>query len=196
MGQVAIIGWGSLVWDLDDLAPHVSGSWRMEEGPMLPLEFTRISPKRKNGLAVCIDETFGTPCPTHIIASARADCTEAILDLAKRERTEPQNIGALCRRTGIRKAVSARIMGTIDAWAKSKGWSCAVWTDIGSNFEAELGEPFSVPRGLAYLGSLTGESRREAIRYIAQAPSATDTPLRRALAEEPWWREEASRFNP
>ncbi|MEM0924248.1 MAG: hypothetical protein AAGI13_14460 [Pseudomonadota bacterium] len=192
MGQVAIIGWGSLIWDLDDLAARVSGPWRIEEGPELPLEFTRISPKRKNSLAVCIDERHGTLCKTHIIASSRADCTEAILDLAKRERTDTQNIGALCLRTGIRKSISPRIRATVDAWAKSTRWSCAVWTDIGSNFEEEQGEPFTVAAGIAYLRSLKGESLTEAIRYISQAPASTDTPLRRALDKEEWWQREVA----
>ena len=54
-GRIAVIGWGSLIWDLDNLAHLITGDWMMGAGPSLPFEFTRVSPKRKMGLAVCPD---------------------------------------------------------------------------------------------------------------------------------------------
>ena len=62
------------------------------------------------------------------------------------------------------------------------------------DFEDHLGEAFTVPRALAYLRTLAGESLNEAVRYIENAPAATDTPLRRVLAEDAWWRGEARRL--
>ena len=49
---IAILGYGSLIWDLEILAPHVAGNWEMRAGPSLPMEFSRISKKRKLGLVV------------------------------------------------------------------------------------------------------------------------------------------------
>lgn len=40
MGQIAIIGWGSLVWDPRDLP--IESPWH-DDGPELPIEFARIS---------------------------------------------------------------------------------------------------------------------------------------------------------
>jgi hypothetical protein len=37
--NIAIIGYGSLIWDLADLAAHVEGPWRRGAGPHLPVEF-------------------------------------------------------------------------------------------------------------------------------------------------------------
>ena len=37
--RYAVLGWGSLLWDLDDLAPKVTGDWHMLAGPALPMEF-------------------------------------------------------------------------------------------------------------------------------------------------------------
>jgi len=71
MRRFAIIGWGSLIWDLDDLGPHVRGAWAMGAGPRLPMEFTRVSPKRRRALVVCLDPRHGVPCATNAIASAR-----------------------------------------------------------------------------------------------------------------------------
>ena len=54
-GRFAVIGWGSLIWDLEILEPHVRLPWAMGGGPRMPMEFSRISPKRLMGLVVVLD---------------------------------------------------------------------------------------------------------------------------------------------
>ena len=73
-GRFAVLGYGSLIWDLDDLAPHVELPWAMGGGPLLPMEFSRISPKRKMGL-LSFSTDNGVPCPTHAIASVKTTFT-------------------------------------------------------------------------------------------------------------------------
>lgn len=192
--KIAIIGWGSLIWDLDVLAQQTDLNWQMNAGPRLTMEFTRISPKRKFGLAVCLDDVSGVECPTHIIASMRDDIADAVRDLAIRERTDPQNIGAVCRNTGLAKSCSDQVARAVDDWCISAGYSGAVWTDIGPNFHESNGKTFTILRGIAYLQTLQGESLDEAVRYIENAPPGTDTPLRRALSADPWWVQEATRL--
>lgn len=194
MSVYAVLGWGSLIWDLDNLEAHVRGPWRMGEGPDLTMEFTRISPKRKHGLVVCLDPVHGVPCLTHAIASVRATAEEAALDLAARERAPRAMIGTVCLRTGASFGRSDLIVDAVRAWCEAQGWAGAVWTDLESNFHELRGSPFSVPRAIAYLRTLSGESLDEAVRYIENAPSETNTPLRRALAREPWWQDTARRL--
>lgn len=185
---IFILGYGSLIWDLDDLAPKVRGAWRMGEGPAIPLEFSRISPKRKLSLVVVIDETHGHPCPTHAIESVRGTVTEAVADLAARERTARERIGWVDMQGGTARSSDARIARRMHEWCAAQGAGGAVWTDLDANFEAETGLPFSLDAGLAYLRRLEGESLAAALEYINGAPAATDTPLRRALAADAWWR--------
>jgi hypothetical protein len=188
-GCYAVIGWGSLLWDLDDLAPKVRGPWAMGAGPRLPLEFSRISPKRKRSLVVVIDPDCGAPCPTHAIASLRGDLHAAAADLQARERAQRiEQIGAICVETGFRRSSHPAIAALMAEWCAATGARGAVWTDLPRNFEAETGTPFTIPAGLSYLRGLTGESAAEARRYIDGAPAATVTPLRTRLAAEPWWR--------
>lgn len=189
--RYAIIGWGSLIWDLDDLAPKVSGAWQMAAGPALPLEFTRISPKRKRSLVVIVNAEHGTACPTHVIASRRDAIAGAIDDLAARERTPPNGIGAVCLATGHRQGSDRAVPELVARWCREAGWQGAVWTDLPSNFEAETGQPFGHETALAYLRTLSRDSLDEALRYIENAPAATDTAFRRRLAADPWWRAEA-----
>ncbi|HUF87169.1 MAG TPA: hypothetical protein VMM59_07280 [Thermohalobaculum sp.] len=194
MARYAIIGWGSLIWDLEVLAEQVRGGWAMGAGPRLPMEFTRVSPKRKRALVVCLDAEHGVGCTTNAIRSGRARIEGVIEDLARRERAPIAHIGALCLRSGHVQGGKPEVADTVRRWCAAGGWAGAVWTDLPSNFVEELGAPFSVPRGLGYLRTLAGDSLDEAVRYIEQAPPATDTPLRRALAADGWWSAEARRL--
>ncbi|MEL7465803.1 MAG: hypothetical protein AAFN79_17165 [Pseudomonadota bacterium] len=194
-GRIAVIGWGSLIWDLDDLAPKVTGAWAMRAGPVLPFEFSLVSRKRKMGLAVCLDPSNGDHCPTHAIASIRSDIHEAAEDLYLRERSPAvEYIGAYCAGTGFLRTRLPDVGDAVRDWCDAIGAAGAVWTDHASNFSDQTGEAFSVERGAAYLSGLTGESLEEAVRYIEFAPETTCTPLRRALSQAEWWREAAERY--
>ena len=78
MSKIAVIGFGSLLWDLDDLGTKVSGEWKMYEGPILPLEFSLVSRKRHYALALVIDYGDGAPCPTCVIDSVRSEIGAAV----------------------------------------------------------------------------------------------------------------------
>lgn len=185
VSKIAIIGWGSLIWDLEILTPHTVGGWQMAGGPKLPMEFSRVSPKRKLGLAVCLDPVVGVPCQTHVIRSTRRDIQAAIADLQARERAPDGRIGAWHSR--FQHGRMPEVISLVQGWCASKGWDGAVWTDLEPNFAAHTGREFSVADGIAYLKTLRGESLEEAYNYIQNAPAQTTTPLRMALAQETWW---------
>lgn len=180
---IYILGYGSLIWDLDDLGPKITGDWRMGVGPRFPLEFTRISPKRKQALALVIDEA-GDPCPSHAIRSIRASIPEAADDLAARERTVLGHIGWVDLTNKTHQSNYGGVADLVSRWCEAEGAAGAVWTDLNGNFDN-----FTVARGIAYLKSLKGESLVAAEEYINCAPITTDTPLRRALALDPWWQD-------
>ncbi len=190
--RYAVLGWGSLIWDLEILAPHVRLPWAMEAGPRLPMEFSRISAKRRMGLVVCLDPA-GVPCPTHAVPSTRASLAEAVSDLARRERAPEERIGGVCLASGVAQGREP-IAAVVRDWCAAAGWRGAVWTDLLPNYADLQGEAFTIERGIAYLRTLAGESLDEAVRYIENAPATTDTVLRRRLAADPWWRAEAARL--
>lgn len=194
MSHYVVLGWGSLIWDLENLAPHVEGPWLMSAGPRLPMEFTRVSPKRKMGLVVCLDARHGVGCATHAVASRRDRIEHVVTDLARRERATEDHVGRVCLVTGTAAGATPQVVDAVAAWCRETGRKGAVWTDLPSNFDEHLGEPFSIPRAVAYLRGLAGESLDEAVRYIENAPRETDTPLRRHLAADPWWGGHARRI--
>lgn len=186
-GPIAILGWGSLLWDLENLASKTTGDWNLRAGPRLPMEFSRISPKRKLGLVVCLDPLVGVDCATHAIRSARNDLSSAVDDLAARERAPLHRIG-WADRDGNGHSRMPEIIQTAGAWCDRFGWSGVVWTDFEPNFRDHTGLEFSVDQGITYLQTLTGENLAEAHRYIRNAPFTTRTPLRRKLTRNLWWR--------
>lgn len=160
----------------------------MGAGPRLPLEFARISRKRKRALTLVIEPDHGAGCATHAIDSVRSSIHEAAEDLARRERTtDVTHIGAVCLRTGFVRSSSARIAQRVTAWCLWTGVRGAVWTDLPRNFHETTGAPFSLDAAVGYLKALKPKALAEAHRYIENAPEHTDTPLRRHLAEDPWW---------
>lgn len=185
--KIAVIGWGSLLWDLDVLAGNVTGGWNFGTGPALPLEFSRISPKRKHGLVVIIDPVFGIPCPTSYIHSKREDVGDAAMDLAERERAPIERIGYARQEAGERECSVTALDGILTDWLVQESLDACVWTDLPANFEEHVGETFSINRAVKYLKSLEPASLAEAKRYIENAPAETVTPLRTALAANDWW---------
>ncbi|MEO1121920.1 MAG: hypothetical protein AAFW88_11800 [Pseudomonadota bacterium] len=185
--RIAILGWGSLLWDLDNLQPHVNGDWARAAGPRLPLEFCRISPKRKMGLTVVIDADHGADCPVSLIVSNRADIEAAAQDLAARERAALSRIGFVERDAGRGRAADQTVIDRVGRWCAEAGWAGAVWTDLPGNFVEHTGQSFALKTAVSYLQTLQGESLEEAHRYIESAPPETDTPLRRRLASDAWW---------
>ena len=186
MSRIAILGWGSLIWDLEILAPHTTGDWLMEHGPSLPMEFSRISPKRKLGLVVCLDPAVGVECTTNVIQSAKVDISHTIDDLAARERAPLDLIGAV-HSGGLQKGRMPEVCTAVTEWCEANGWDGAVWTDLEPNFFDYTQQTFSIDAGSSYLRTLSGENLTEAHNYIENAPHQTQTPLRTALAQNAWW---------
>ena len=186
---IVIVGWGSLLWDLDNLKPHVSGEWALEAGPPLPLEFVRVSPKRLQALTVVIDHEHGVPCPTSYTRSRRNEPMDAVHDLAARERADPLNIGFVDTVSGGARSKNDGITDAVSEWLDRKGYRAAVWTDLEGNFADATGRTYSIGNATDYLERLSGQSRIEAKRYIDSAPVMVDTPLRRHLNAHSWWRE-------
>ena len=154
----------------------------------MPMEFSRVSPKRKMGLAVVLDAHNGVDCPTHAVPSVREDIHSVAEDLRARERAKGiEFIGAYCVSTGFRRSHHPEVLDRVEVWCDETGALGAVWTDLPANFSEHVGEAFSIEAAQRYLRTLRGESLAEAVRYIDNAPVETQTPLRTHLENDEWW---------
>ncbi len=184
--RVALLGWGSLLWDGGPAFDVQHDPWRCD-GPTLKIEFSRISASRGGALTLAIDAKNGAPIQVAWCLSRRATIGEAIEDLRVREGASARHVGNFS--TGGRAQYrDGEAFAAIRAWAPTQGLDGVVWTDLPSNFMEIAGQPFSVAAGIAYLRSLSGDSRARAIEYIRRAPDCVLTPLRQAFAQLAWAR--------
>jgi hypothetical protein len=90
LGQrIAVVGWGSLIWDPRQL-PLVS-PWH-PDGPELPVEFARVSRDGRLTLSLC-EGAADVRTLWAVMSCGTLD--EARQHLAGRERTHPGQIGSL-----------------------------------------------------------------------------------------------------
>ena len=86
--KIAIIAWGSLVWDPRKL--RIKGEWK-NQGPRLQIEFSRVS---KDGrLTLVVDDNDGVEVQTYCAQSVQCELGDAIADLSEREATLRKRIG-------------------------------------------------------------------------------------------------------
>lgn len=179
---VVILGWGSLIWNPRDLP--FSGKWQ-QNGPVLPIEFSRISDNGR--LTLVIDERHGADVPTRYAVSPRSTLGEAVTDLQRREGCPPENIGflevathRLSPRAGERHPAACERIRT---WAAGKGFDAVVWTALGRRFKDRINVLFSPAAAVRYLQGLPAPMKESALEYIRNAPPEVMTPVRRAVIE-------------
>jgi hypothetical protein len=181
--KIAILGWGSLLWDPRDLQ---LASGFEPAGPSLPIEFCRIS--KDHRLTLIIDESYGTLCQTYAATSAFADLEQAVENLREREGMASAADVGFATTGEARSRQAARrhphALETIADWALNAGYDAAIWTALDSHFERETGEPFSVNAAMRFLEALEQNDPpafARALEYIRRAPAATQTPVRDAV---------------
>jgi hypothetical protein len=188
MVKSVVLAWGSLVWDPRDL--RIAATF-MANGPLLPIEFCRVSDDGR--LTLTIDETFGALCKTYSAPSALEGLDAARDNLCQREgMADARAIGfvepASGRQSDLAMQSHPQVVATIGAWAESLGYDAAIWTALTSNFGdwGKGGEPFSVSAALEYLETLEGEDPAKfahALAYIQKAPPEVETPVREEVAK-------------
>ena len=182
--RIAILGWGSLIWDARlEFSMHHE-EWQ-PNGPLLPLEFSRISESRKGALTLVVDPQYGTICRTAYAVSTRRDPTDVIVDLRIREGTGLKWIGFYFA-NGSRKG-EIKVPETIVTWAAAGHFDVVVWTGLPNNFKDKNMENFSVEAAIRHIENLSHEGKSMATEYVRRTPDFVQTPLRTALQSLPWF---------
>lgn len=185
--HIAILGWGSLLWDEDPVFDHNHGSWAFD-GPNLRIEFSRISQSRDGALTLVIDPENGASCRVAHARSKRRDAEDAICDLRSREGTTRANIGIHFTDGSLTQSKDPNSLAAITTWANTKAIDVVIWTDLASNFRREYGASFSVSNAVAHLRTLEEGKMSSAAEYVWRAPHFVTTPLRSTLQAEPWFK--------
>ncbi len=179
--RIAILGWGSLVWDPGDLR-IVDGAWH-KDGPTLPVELSRLSSGRGHFTYV-IDPDHGRRVPTRYAISRHEQLEDAICDLARREGCAATAIGyVMSYDAGARRARTGVPWEEIRIWVHESELDAAIWTDLGPKLP-EGWQEWSVDRALHYWQTtIPGDRLADAARYASSAPPEVDTEFRRQLSD-------------
>lgn len=181
---IAILGWGSLIWDERPEFDTYHSKW-LPDGPVLPLEFSRVSASRKGALTLVIDSVNGSDCQVAYALSTRSNAEDAIADLRCREGTTMERMGFYF--ADETKKCAAAVPATIAPWIARNNFDVVIWTGLSSNFERETGKEFSIERAITHLQKLTPEAKAMAATYVRRAPRFIKTNLRSALEAEQWF---------
>lgn len=177
---IAILGWGSLIWDPRDLP--IKGGWK-NDGPALPIEFCRISGSWP--LTLVIKPGFDNVNVLHTVSDDR-NVKEAKMNLALREGCTTKHIGLIDSITGDSNVSSEtnQYVPAIKEWMAVHGYDSVIWTDLPSNFKEKTGREFSIKNGIGFLKALSPERLERALHYIDNAPLQINTKLRTAIVLE------------
>ncbi len=186
--KIAILGWGSLIWQPKKLEYNKSFGWQ-KDGPILPIEFARIS---KDGRLTLVITENGSKVPVSYTLSNYQNLDEAILNLAVREGSGRNSIGSYNK---IDDTFSHDVIfkQNILGWIIEKDIDAVIWTNLGENWDIknEKGEIISQiqPNNrIEYLKELKGNTSVLAEEYIRRTPSQIQTHFRKLIEEELKWK--------
>ncbi len=176
MKKIVCIGWGSLIWNPQGLS--VQGKW-FEDGPILPIEFSRIS--SDNRVTLIIDEA-ALPFRSLWSIMIPQNINECISSLSQREGTNEKNI----HQVTVSEAPKDRIKIMVKEWLITKSLDSAIWTGLSFSDKTKGLRPAS-HEILTHLNNLRGNERINAEEYIRKAPRQIDTEYRSDIKRRFGW---------
>ena len=183
--KIAILGWGSLLWQPKDLQFDKEIGWS-ENGPMLPIEFARISEDGRLTLVITEDVK---EVKTYFAISNYKTLEEAVLNLAVREGSGREQIGSYdkSKNTFSKKVFFEK---NILEWINNTDIDAVIWTNLGEKweFKNEDGEIIKIIDRVEYLKKLKNNKRALAEEYIRRTPTQIDTHYRSLIEKELDWK--------
>ena len=182
--KIAILGWGSLIWQPKELEFDKEFYWQ-KDGPTLPIEFARIS---NDGRLTLVITEEGTSVQTLYIQSIHKELEAAVLNLAIREGSRSKSIGSYNRIENKFSPESFEFKQNIIDWIANTNFDGVIWTNLSEKWEKknEDGETTIIDstKRIEYLKSLKGNQRELAIEYIHKTPEQIKTKYRAKIEEE------------
>lgn len=122
--RIAILGWGSLLWDTRPDFDRWHGAWQHDR-PVLKIAFSRLSMMRSGALTLVLDTRDGADIEVAYSLTLRGSLSLAVEDLRKREGTSNANIGYV-RPNGEGRLRDSYARSRIAAWSRAKSFDVVV----------------------------------------------------------------------
>jgi len=181
MSIIACLGWGSLIWNPEDLP--IQRKWH-DDGPFIPVEFGRRS---QDGRITLVVNPGSVPVRSLWAAFDGLELGAARDALRRRERIPERNPHIADWTVG---QPAPQAMPSLPAWAASQGVHSIVWTALPPKFVRQGAAEETMPtveEVVEYLQTLGGPKRDLAEQYIRRAPRQIDTAYRRRFEAEFSW---------
>ena len=177
--KIAILGWGSLIWQPKDLKFDTNIGWK-ENGPVLPIEFARIS---KDGRLTLVITPNGTEVPTLYSVSSFDSLDLAVLNLAVREGSGRKSIGYYDKSKDVFSPIEFSFKENIKNWIQTTDFAAVIWTNLPEKLNLEnMTKTEKDPDGrIDYLQNLKGSESALAEEYIRNAPKQIATKYRNQI---------------
>ena len=179
--KIAILGWGSLIWQPKELAYNKTFGWQ-KDGPIFPIEFARIS---KDGRLTLVITENGTKVPVLYTLSNYHNLEEAVLNLAVREGSGRNSIGSYDKN---KDTFSSKFLfkEEIKNWIRNTDFEAVIWTNLGENWnikndKGDIIRQIEPERRIEYLKELKGNTSAIAEEYIRRTPIKINTDFRKKI---------------
>ena len=185
--KIAILGWGSLLWQPKDLQFDKEIGWS-ENGPMLPIEFARIS---KDGRLTLVITKDVKEVKTYFAISNYKTLEEAVLNLAVREGCGREQIGGYDK---SKNTFSTKVFfeQNILEWINNTDIDAVIWTNLGENWAVKNDDGKVIEivpnERVDYLKKLKNNKRALAEEYIRRTPTQIKTHYRSLIEKELGWK--------
>jgi hypothetical protein len=187
--KTAILAWDSMISDRRNL--EIVGSEWHEDGPLLPIEFSRTSEDcSRQPLALVLHDHAKRYVPVLWAESACADLRRARENLAARQKEDGDAcVGSVQLSRGSRRidaqltalgdhTVKHRVLAAIEEWLRVNGFDAAIWNDRAASAEASV----------AYLKDLDNDGKSAAAKACVQrAPAQIRTEIRERIEGDLRW---------
>ena len=183
--KIAILGWGSLIWQPQELKFDANIGWK-ENGPVLPIEFARIS---KDGRLTLVITPNGTDVPTLYAVSSFDSLDLAVLNLAVREGSGRMSIGSYNKSKDEFSPIDFSFKENIKNWIQTTDFDAVIWTNLPEKLNLEnVTKTKNDPDGrINYLQNLKGNQSALAEEYIRNTPKQIATKYRNKIIKILGW---------
>lgn len=185
--NVAVIGWGSLIWCPGSL--RIKTRWR-RDGPRLPIEFARIS---KDGRLTLVIHPVSEDQTTYWAISELTTPEGARRNLREREGAKQEDIHYLIRNGEAPEGIPPEVMETMRDWlATHEDLHAVIWTGLCTNWKEKRERDFTAEEAVKYLSELEaardqgGVIYERAREYVRNAPPHIQTAVRKTMQEREW----------
>jgi hypothetical protein len=183
--KIAILGWGSLIWQPKDLKFDANIGWK-EDGPVLPIEFARIS---QDGRLTLVITPNGTEVPTLYSVSSFNSLDLAVLNLAVREGSGRNSIGYYDKAKNEFSLIDFSFKENINTWIETTDFDAVIWTNLPEKWilNDENKTKLDPKNRIEYLQNLKGPESALAEEYIRNTPKQIATKYRNQIIKTLGW---------